>query len=230
MNKEINHIAMIMDGNRRFAKKKGLESKEGHNYGANKLKEVLEWCKEFKIYELTIYSFSMQNFNRSKDELDYLFNLMKNEFKKLSKEEDKINKAGLKINFLGRLNLLPEDVRKICEEVTEKTKNNSNYKLNICMAYGGREEIIDAVKKIVDEKIPSDVIDEDVIANHLYLNSNPDLVIRTSGEVRTSNFLPWQTIYSEWFFIEHTWPEFSKEDFVNIITEFKEKREIRKGK
>jgi len=231
MNKEINHVAIIMDGNRRYAQKKGTEKIKGHEFGKETLLNALQWCVDEKIGELTVHALSIQNLeNRSQEELDSLFNMLRKEFQQIEKNEHKINKLGLRVNFLGRLELLPEDVQIICKKIVERTKNNSNYKFNIGLGYGGREEIIDAVKKIVDEKIQSQKITEDLVSKYLYCNSEPDLVIRTSGEVRTSNFLIWQTIYSEWFFIDKTWPEFTKEDFISILKEFKEKRERRFGK
>jgi tritrans,polycis-undecaprenyl-diphosphate synthase [geranylgeranyl-diphosphate specific] len=229
-NTELNHIAIIMDGNRRFAQNNGFEKCEGHKHGTKKLEEVLDWCKEEKIKILTIYAFSIQNFDRKEDEKKFLFDLLKNELQKILDNKHKINSHGLKVNVLGRINLFPKDIQVLCSDVEELTKNNSNYILNICLGYGGREEIIDAIKKIIDEKIPSEKITEELFSNHLYCNCNPDIVIRTSGEFRMSNFMPWQTTYSEWFFIEKTWPEFTKENFLNILNEFKEKRVRRFGK
>lgn len=230
MTSDIKHIAIIMDGNRRFAKRNGKEQLEGHKAGAGKLEEVLEWCKEFGVQELTVYAFSMQNFKRSEEEKEYLFKLIEEELAKFEKNKSKIDSAGLKIKIIGRKEMFPLNLQERFTKIEELTKNNSKKQFNLCVGYGGREEITDAVKKIVSENIPVEKITEEIVGEHLYLNSEPDICIRTSGEIRTSNFLPWQTIYSEWFFVNETWPEFSKETFSNILREFKEKRERRLGK
>ncbi|GIU69719.1 MAG: UDP diphosphate synthase [Candidatus Woesearchaeota archaeon] len=225
---DIKHLAVIMDGNRRFAKRLMLDPTKGHEYGSKKLEQLFEWCKEFNIKELTLYAFSMQNFNRPKQEFDYLMNLFKENFTKFG-DDPRIEKEGIKINVIGRYHLFPKEVSTIIDKIMEKTKKNSNFIINFAMAYGGREEILDAVKKIVaDNKTPEDITEE-YFSSNLYISSEPDIIIRTGGEKRTSNFLPWQSIYSEWFFLDKTWPEFEKEDFINIIEEFK-KRERRFGR
>lgn len=233
MNK-VKHVAIIMDGNRRFAKRLMLDPTKGHEYGVKKLKEVLEWCKELKIEELTLYTFSIQNFNRPKLEFDYLMNLFLKESERLTNEnESEITKNDIKVKFIGRLNLFPEAVQKACEKLEEKTKNNKSYKLNFCFGYGGREEMTDAIKLLAEDvekgRIESKNITEEIIENYIYIKSEPDLIIRTGGDKRTSNFLIWQGIYSEWFFVDTKWPEFSKEEFVGIIDEFT-KRQRRFGK
>jgi len=225
---EINHVAIILDGNRRYAKKLMLEPWKGHDFGADKVERLLEWCEEFKIKELTLYTFSMQNFNRPKEEVDYLMGVVKRMAKKFM-QDPRIIEKGVQINIVGRYSLFPQDVIEVCEQVMDKTKNNSNYILNLAFGYGGREEIIDAVKSIVAEHPSQEEITEEYFANHLYMKSEPDLVIRTGGAMRTSNFLPWQTIYSEWFFLDKTWPEMEKVDFKAILDEFQE-RERRFGK
>jgi len=230
MTQEIKHVAIIMDGNRRFAQSNGMPKTNGHKCGRDTLNSVLDWCKEFDINILTIYAFSIQNFERSDEEKEYLFSLLKEEFEKIKNNKHKINMFGLKVNFLGRLNLFPKEIQDMCKDIVELTKSNSKYFLNVCLGYGGREEIIDAVKKIVSENVPVSEINENMFSDYLYCSSEPDLVIRTSGEIRTSNFLPWQTVYSEWFFLDKTWPEFSKEDFIQVLKEFKEKRKRRFGK
>jgi undecaprenyl diphosphate synthase len=225
---EIKHVAIILDGNRRYAKKLMLEPWKGHDFGADKVEKLLEWCEEFGVKELTLYAFSMQNFNRPKEEVDYLMGVVKRTAEKFV-EDPRIKEKGVQIKIIGRYSLFPKDVIEVCERIMDKTKDNSNYILNLAFGYGGREEIIDAVKSIVAENPKSEEITEEYFANHLYLQSEPDLVIRTGGAMRTSNFLPWQTIYSEWFFLEKTWPEVEKEDFKAILDEFKE-RERRFGK
>lgn len=224
----VNHLAIILDGNRRFAKKLMLEPWKGHEFGKKKVEELLEWCKEFEIKELTLYSFSIQNFNRPKEEFDYLMKLFRESFTQFM-DDPRIAENGIKVNFLGRYEMFPEDFVNMIKELMEKTKNNNRFILNFAMAYGGREEIVDAVKKIVAEHPSPDNITEDYVAKHLYSDSSPDIIIRTGGEKRTSNFFPWQSVYSELFFVDKTWPEFEKQDFINILEEFKT-RERRFGK
>ena len=220
------HIAIVLDGNRRFAKKLLLEPWKGHELGAEKLRKIFSWCKELGIKELTLYCFSMQNFSRPKKEFDFLMNLFEREFLDIPKNQD-INNNKVKIEVVGRLNLLPEKVQKAVKIAQDATKDYSDYKINFCLAYGGREEIVDAVNKIIKKDVKE--IDEETMKNYLYLNSEPDLIVRTGGDNRTSNFLIWQSNYSEWFFTEKTWPEFEKEDLIKIIEEFK-LRERRFGK
>ncbi|HIH32209.1 TPA: di-trans,poly-cis-decaprenylcistransferase [Candidatus Woesearchaeota archaeon] len=222
------HLAIILDGNRRFAKRLMLEPWKGHEYGAKRVELLLEWCKEFKINELTLYSFSIQNFNRPKEEFNYLMKLFSEMFTKFA-DDPRIKKNEIKIRFLGRYELFPKELASLFKEIAEKTKNNSKFILNFAMAYGGREEIVDAIKKIVSEHPEPEKITEDYVEKHLYIDSAPDIIIRTGGEKRTSNFLPWQSVYSELFFIDKTWPEFEKEDLVNILNEYNQ-RERRFGK
>ncbi|MBI5392627.1 di-trans,poly-cis-decaprenylcistransferase [Candidatus Woesearchaeota archaeon] len=228
----IKHIAIIMDGNRRFADKNKLLKLKGHEQGAKKVEEVLDWCKEFNIKELTLYTFSAQNFSRSKEEVNYLFTLFERYFKKFI-DDKKIYKNKIKINFIGRIELFPKNIQKMVEELREKTKLHDKFILNFAFGYGGREEIVDAVKKIAEQvkfgNLAVDEINEQIVQNALYLQSEPEIVIRTSGEKRTSNFLLWQANYAEWFFIDNYWPEFSKQDFVDVLNEYAE-RERRFGK
>lgn len=220
------HIAIVLDGNRRFAKKLLLEPWKGHELGAKKLHNLFSWCKEIGIKEITLYCFSMQNFSRPKKEFDFLMNTFEKEFLDIADDKE-VHENKVKINAIGRINLLPEKVQKAIADAQETTKNYSDFQVNFCLAYGGREEIIDAVKNIVSKDIKE--INEETINNNLYIKSSPDLIIRTGGEKRTSNFLIWQSNYSEWIFLEKTWPEFEKQDLLNAISEFKE-RERRFGK
>jgi tritrans,polycis-undecaprenyl-diphosphate synthase [geranylgeranyl-diphosphate specific] len=228
----IKHVAIIMDGNRRFARKNKLLEGKGHEKGAEKLADVIKWCLEKEIKELTLYTFSMQNFNRDKKEVEGLFGLFRKHFEKL-KDDKKIEENKIRIKVIGRKHLFPEDLQKSIFNIEEKTKNNDNLTINFAMAYGGREEIVDAAKRIAKEVKFNDLsieeIDEKLFAEKLYLNSNPDIVIRTGGDHRTSNYLPWQTTYSEWFFTESLWPELSKEEFTNILDNFNN-RQRRFGK
>lgn len=217
----INHVAIILDGNRRYAKQHHLPLFKGHEKGAENVQNLLKWAKELGIKELTLYSFSMQNFNRSREEIKYLFMLFEKYFTKLlnsiKKGTDKLLRL-IRFNFIGRTFLFPKRIQELMRKLIEKTKNHSGLKVNFAFGYGGREELIDAVKNIIKKGIKK--IDETAIRSNLYLKSEPDIIIRTGGEQRTSNFLPWQGVYSELFFLKKTWPEFSKADLKRIITEF----------
>jgi len=232
MNPDPKHIAIILDGNRRYARKHNLEPMKGHELGFKKLEDLFKWCKELDTKEITLYCFSMQNFSRSKEEVDYLMGLLYRASTEMLKNED-VRKNKIRIRFIGRTHLLPKKLQEAMKKAEEATKDYSNYIANFAIAYGGREEITDAVKKIA-EKIASrelspEEINEDSITNNLYLSSFPDIMIRTGGEKRTSNFLTWQSNYSEWFFIDKMWPEFEKEDMMSIIEEYKN-RDRRYGK
>ena len=227
------HIGIVLDGNRRFSKKLMLKPWMGHEFGAKKLEKLIEWCVEYRIKELTLYTLSVQNFfSRPREELNYLLNLFKNETKKL-KDDERLIKHKIKVNFIGRLNLFDNEMQGLMKEVMNKTKDNDNLIINLAMAYGGQEEIIDAVRKIAeqvrDNKLDVDKINEWVFENNLYMKSSPELVIRTGGERRTSNFLNYQAAYSEWIFLEKLWPEFEKEDFVECLQEYSN-RERRFGR
>lgn len=217
-----NHVAVIMDGNRRFATELGLPPNAGHIFGRDKLEEVLEWCFELGIKNLTVYAFSTENFDRDSTEVKTLMTLCKNELEKALKDS-RIHKNQVKIRVIGRLDLLPEDISKSAKEVMEKTKDYNNYSLNIAIAYGGREEIIQAIKKIAsdvkEDKLKIDDIKESIVSKYLYTNGlpDPDLILRTSGEERISNFLLWQLAYSELYFSDVYWPAFQKRDFLKAI-------------
>ncbi len=227
------HIAIILDGNRRFAKRLMIKPWMGHEWGFKKVEKLFEWLSELKfIKELTLYAFSMQNFNRPKEEFDYLMKVFKDMCDRFS-NDPKIMENSIRINFIGRTYLFPADLQEKMKNISEKTKNNDKYIINIALAYGGREEVIDAVKKVGEQikkgKLDVDKINEEVFSKNLYMESEPDIIIRTGGDKRTSNFLIWQSSYSEWFFLEKTWPEFEKEDLLKVIEEYKQ-RERRFGK
>ncbi len=219
------HLAIILDGNRRYAKKLGIPKFKGHEKGFNKIKDLLKWCVELGVKEVTLYCFSTENFNRNKDEVNYLFNLFRKNIKDFEKDKT-VNDNKVKINIIGRLSMFPEDMQKSMKEVMEKTKDYGNYKLNLALAYGGRSEIVDAFKRIMGNEIKE--IDENIIKKNLYLPDDVDLLIRPGGEKRLSNFLLWQNSYAELFFVDKLWPEFEKEDLIKIIEEFK-KRERKFG-
>ncbi len=231
-NKLPNHLAIIMDGNGRWAKQKGLLRTLGHESGTKSVKETVENCAKLGINHLTLYAFSTENWNRPKFEVDTLMKLL---ISSLKKEMKTLQENNIKLNAIGNLTNLPIKVQKELKEVIQKTANNTRMTLTLALSYGAREELIQAVKKISDKVknniISIDTIDESIINEHLYTHNLPDvdLVIRTSGEHRISNFLLWQIAYAEFYFTEVLWPDFSKEDLYNAIKSY-QSRERRFGK
>ena len=229
----IRHLGIIIDGNRRLAQRLMLQPWKGHELGARKVEKLLNWCSEAGIKEVTFYAFSLQNFKRPKLEFDYLMNLFVREFNGLSQRVDELREKGLRIRFIGRRELFPKEVQTSMNKLEALTKDHSKLTAYFAMAYGGREEVIDAIKKIAlrakTNGLTPDKIDEKFVMESLYLPSEPDLVIRTGGEHRLSNFLPLQTIYSELIFLDKMWPEFEKEDFLECVAEF-ERRDRRFGR
>ena len=219
------HVGIILDGNRRFAKRLMKEPLKGHEYGAKKVEKLLDWCKELNVKELTLYCLSLENFNRPQKELSYLIKIFKKEFNKL-KTDKRIHEDKIKIRFIGKTDLFDKEFQQIIKEVEEKTKSYEDYMVNFALAYGGRQEIIETIKKMIENK---EQITEENFKKNLWLKNEPDLIIRTGGEKRTSNFLPWQAVYSEWIFLDKMWPEFTKEDLSDSVKEFSE-RQRRFGK
>ncbi|XP_072317307.1 dehydrodolichyl diphosphate synthase complex subunit DHDDS [Eucyclogobius newberryi] len=209
------HVAFIMDGNRRFARKKNMERQEGHTQGFNKLAETLRWCKHLDIQEVTVYAFSIENFKRTKDEVDGLMELARQKFLKLLEEMDNLKKHDVCIRVLGDLNMLPLDLQQIIAKAVVATKHHKKCFLNVCFAYTSRYEITNAVREMAigveKGQIKASDISELLLSECLYsYNSpNPDLLIRTSGEVRLSDFLLWQTSHSCVVFQSVLWPEYT---------------------
>ncbi len=220
------HVGIILDGNRRFAKRLMLKPWKGHEWGADKVDKLFDWCKELGIKEVTLYAFSLKNFDRPKKEFDYLMKLFAEFFSRQCTIE-KIHKNKIKVNFIGRINLFPPNIFNKMKDLMEMSKDYSDYVINFAMAYDGRAEIIDATKKIAQQiksgKLNIDKINEDVFDKSLYISSEPDLIIRTSGERRTSGFMLWQGSYAEYCFVDKFWPEFEKEDFVKCIQDYSER-------
>ena len=215
-----NHIAIIMDGNRRWAKERGLNVSDGHKKGAETLENIANYCNDIGIKYLTVYAFSTENWKRGKDEVGALMNLLRFYLDKFSKRADTQN---MRIKVLGNIGVLDESLQKSIKKAIERTENNTGLTLNIALNYGGRDEITMAMRKIA-EKVKAGIISpEDITENTIEQNlytagqPDPDLLIRTSGEVRTSNFLPWQLVYSEFCFKEKYWPDFSNEDIDEAI-------------
>ncbi|MBI2550245.1 di-trans,poly-cis-decaprenylcistransferase [Candidatus Woesearchaeota archaeon] len=235
-NENPKHVAIILDGNRRFAKRLMLKPWTGHEWGKKKVEKLLDWCVELGIKEVTLYAFSVDNFSRPKEEFDYIMKLFKEgceELKTDKRLQEKGKRLGIRIRFLGRLGMFPESVRKLMHEIMEKTANNTGLVVNFCMAYGGRQEIADAAKRMAADvqkgKLSAAAVNDDTLKKYLYLPEDPDLIIRTGGEKRLSGFLLYQSSYSELFFLEKMWPEFEKEDLVQVIEEFRQ-RQRRFGK
>lgn len=221
----IKHLAIILDGNRRYAKKLAFQPWKGHDYGADKVNELFDWCKELGIKQATLYALSQDNLKRDEKEVSYLLELFKKYFS--SKENnEKFKKEGIKVRFIGRRSLLLKDIQELMHKTEQDTKNNNNYKVNFCIAYSGRDEIAEAAEKLRQEGKP---ITKESLKANLQLQDEPELIIRTGNAQRTSDFLPYQAIYSEWIFLEKLWPEFTKQDLQACIKEF-ENRERRFGK
>lgn len=225
MEHQIKHLGIIMDGNRRFAKRLMKNPWQGHEWGARKVESVLDWCLELKIPEVTLWSFSIENMDRPKVEFEYLMNLFEKEFLEVVNKE-KIHKNRVKVKVIGRIDLLPDRVSQSIKKAEDATKDYDNFTINFAIAYGGRQEILDATKKLIlaakDPGFNIGNIDEKTYRKYLYTGTtpDPDLVIRTSGEQRTSGFLIWQAAYSELYFCDKLWPEFEKADLLKAIDEY----------
>ena len=225
------HIAIIMDGNRRWAKQRGLTTKDGHKAGSKNLETIATFCNEIGIKYLTVYAFSTENWKRSQEEVSALMFILKANLDSMLRKMDLKN---IKIRVIGEKENIPKDIEKKINKLVEKTKNNTGLVLNIAFNYGGRAELVHAVKNIAQNvkngKIDIKDSDEKMISDNIYTASqpDPDLMIRTSNELRTSNFLPWQLTYSEFYFPEKHWPEFGKEDLIEAIKVY-QKRNRRFG-
>lgn len=226
------HIAIIMDGNRRWAKQKKLNSAFGHKKGAEVLENITRYCNKIGIKYLTVYAFSTENWKRTEEEVSAIMIILEKYLDRFLKNADLDN---IKLRIIGNKEELPENIKYKMIEMEEKTKDNTGLNFNIAFNYGGRTEIIRAVKlisqKVLDGEIEIDEIDEEMFSKNLYTANqpDPDLVIRTSGELRTSNFLPWQITYSEFLFLDKYWPDFNENDIDEAVNEFAT-RKRRKGK
>lgn len=223
------HLGIIIDGNRRWAKKKGLLSLEGHRKGLNNVQKIGDYCTKKGIKILTLYTFSTENWKRSKKEVSYLMKLIKESLNKKNIQE--LHKKKIKLQIIGQKERLPQVLQKKIKEAEELTKNNKQRILNLAISYGGRPEIIQAVKNIIKKKIPANKITEDLINKNLWTAGlpYPDLIIRTGGVKRLSNFLTWQSAYSEFYFTKKSWPEFTEKDLDKALLDFSH-RDRRFGK
>lgn len=231
-NKLPKHLAVIMDGNGRWAKQKGFLRSIGHENGTKSVRNIVKNCAELGIQNLTLYAFSTENWNRPKLEVETLMRIL---VKSLKKEIDTFTKNDIALKAIGNLNLLPSSVQKELESVIEKTKNNKRMTLTLALSYGSREELIQAIKQI-SNKVKNNIIceqniDESIINKHLYTHNLPDvdLLIRTSGEQRISNFLLWQIAYAELYFTEVLWPDFTEDHLYEALLSY-QNRERRFGK
>ena len=223
------HIAVIMDGNRRFAKELGLSWEAGHIFGKEKIEEVLDWCFDLGIKVLTVYAFSTENFQRSEKEVETLMMILKKELDR-AKGDSRIHQNKVRIRILGRLESLPKDIQQSAKSIMERTKKYKSYHLNIALAYGGREEIIQAIQRMGSDikkgKLKVKDISQKTVSAYLYTKGlpDPDLILRTSGEERISNFLLWQLAYSELYFCDVYWPAFQKRDFLQAIQSYQQRK------
>ncbi|MEM2929636.1 MAG: polyprenyl diphosphate synthase [Thermoproteota archaeon] len=225
------HIGIIMDGNRRWAESKGLEKYLGHVFGAKKVEEVLKWCYDLGINTVTLYVFSTENLKRPYEEVELIFRLFKDKLIEVM-SKGVLHESRTRLKVIGRRELIPTEIMQCIERVEKETESYSSHYLNIAFAYGGRAEIVDAVKSIAQEisegSLKPNDIDEETISKRLYTahlpEPDPDLIIRTSGEERLSNFLLWQSAYSELVFIDVYWPEFRRIDLLRAIRIYQKRK------
>jgi tritrans,polycis-undecaprenyl-diphosphate synthase [geranylgeranyl-diphosphate specific] len=216
------HVAIIMDGNRRFAESFGLGAGDGHVKGKDKLEEMLDWCLEAGIRVLTVYAFSTENLYREPEEVDTLMDLFEANFRKAA-EDPRVHEHRIRIRAIGNIDLLPDRVQEAIRYAEEVTKEFDQYSFNLAVAYGGREEILNAIRHLAQDACDGELdigsIDEETFTRYLYTSDlpDPDLVLRTSGEERISNFLLWQLAYSELYFTDVYWPGFRKVDFLRAL-------------
>ena len=220
------HIAIIMDGNRRWARARGKAASYGHKEGAKTLEKIVRYANKIGLGYITVYAFSTENWKRAEEEVNALMMLLQSYLDDYSKRADSEN---IKVKILGDITVLSQGMQKSIINCMERTKNNTGVTFNIALNYGGRDEIVKAIKsiseKVKKDEIKIEDINEELVSNNLYTKGqpDPDLVIRTSGEIRLSNFLPWQVVYSEFIFIEKNWPDFTEEDLDNAIIEYQKR-------
>jgi len=225
------HIAIILDGNRRWASGQSFSPWIGHHFGARKVEDLLNWCLDLKVKSITLYAFSTENFQRPSEEVEQIMQLLEEKLRQILADE-RIHKNKVRVKVIGRLGLLPKSLQELIWEVEGATKGYDQHFLNVALAYGGRAEIVDAAKKIAQEiekgVLKPDAIDEQLFENHLYTaylpKQDPDLIIRTSGEERLSGFLLWQSAYSELFFLDVYWPDFRRIDLLRAVRTYQKRK------
>ena len=226
---KVTHLAIIMDGNRRFAWKSKLATGLGHRIGKQKLETVLDWVLELEIPWFTVYALSTENLNRPQEELDLLFKLYIEGLRDIA-DDERIHANEVKVQIIGRRELLPKDVNEAIDYAESRTADYDKYVFTVCLAYGSREEMLNAIQSIAAEHaagdLPLESIDEKAVSSRLYTGEmpDPDLVIRTSGEERISNFLLWQMAYSELYFTDVYWPSFQKKDLLKAVKTFQDRK------
>jgi len=218
------HLGIIIDGNRRWAAKRGLPAIVGHRQGSKNVKKIGKLCRKAGVKILTLYVFSTENWNRSEKEVKCFMDLIRETFNK--KNIGDLHKDNIKIRIIGQKERFSEPIQRLIKEAEELTKNNKKGILNLALSYGGRTEIVEAVKKIIKKKIPLEKIDEKLLEKNLWTEKQPfpDLIIRTGGVKRLSNFLPWQSAYSELYFSDKYWPDFTEEDLNSAFEEYNQRQ------
>lgn len=213
------HVGVIMDGNGRWARRRGLPRIAGHRAGTENLRRVLRAAVEFGIEFLTIYAFSTENWGRPESEVEGLLSIFR---RVIDREVNKLHEQGVRLRHVGRLEPIPADIRQRMQEAIELTKDNDRLVLNVAFNYGGRAEIVDAVRQIIADGVAPEHVDDELISNHLYTagQPDPDLIIRTSGEMRLSNFLVWQAAYAEFYTTPTLWPDFGKDELYEALSDF----------
>jgi tritrans,polycis-undecaprenyl-diphosphate synthase [geranylgeranyl-diphosphate specific] len=228
---KVEHIAIILDGNRRWATEKDLDPWLGHEAGAKKVEQLLDWCHKLGVKSITLYAFSTENFRRPKNEVEEIMRIAEEEFRKILVDE-RIHKNKVRVKVIGRVNLLPVSLQTLITEAEKATQNYNEHYLNIAFAYGGRAEIVDAARKIAKEvkngELNPEKVDEQLFEQYLYTSympkQDPDLIIRTSGEERLSGFLLWQSAYSEFCFLDVYWPDFRLIDLLRAVRIFQKRK------
>jgi len=217
------HVAIIMDGNGRWAEQRGLPRLNGHRAGVKNMRSLIEYLNEYQVKYVTLYGFSTENWNRPEDEVKGLFHILE---EAIDKETRELHKIGVRLHHLGRLEELPPELQLAISRAIELTKNNTGMTLSFAFNYGGRIEILDAVRHLIAEGIPPQSIDEKLFNSYLYTTGLPDvdLVIRTGGELRISNFLIWQAAYSEYYFTKVLWPDFGKKDIDKALLSYSQRQ------
>ncbi len=217
------HVAIIMDGNGRWAKQRGLPRTEGHRQGKDNLRRILEACVEYGVEVLTIYAFSTENWERPPAEVNVLMSILN---LVLDQEVRRLHKNGVQVRHIGRMDGVESNLQKKILDACEYTKNNDRLILNVAFNYGGRDEIVQAVRHIIEDGIPAEEVTEETISHYLYTSDlpDPDLIIRTSGELRTSNFLLWQGAYAEYYFPQTYWPDFGPEELLEALWDYSGRR------
>ncbi len=225
------HIAVILDGNRRWASVRKLNPRVGHHYGAERVEDLLKWCLDLDVKTITLYAFSTENFSRRPEEVDEIMGLAETKLRKLLEDEN-IHKRRVKVKVIGRLNRLPKNLQEMVRQIEHVTKDYDRHFLNVALAYGGRAEIVDAARKIAEkvemEELTPKEINESLFERHLYTahlpKQDPDLIIRTSGEERLSGFLVWQSAYSELCFLDVYWPDFRRIDLLRAVRTYQRRK------